>query len=311
MPDDSVASSGQAQPDVALATEQANPATADIDRKSPLEIVQAMNAEDARVAGAVERELPQVAAAIAAIAQRLRRGGRLIYAGAGTSGRLGALDAAECPPTFNVPPAQIVGCIAGGTFALEAAAEYIEDSAEAGRADMERLAVGALDAVVGITASGHTPYALSAIACARERGALTVGIACNTETPLARQVDIMITPVVGPEVLAGSTRLKAGTAQKMVLNMLSTGTMILLGKTYGNLMVDVQATNDKLRRRALAIVRAGTGLDAAAAETLLQASDGDAKTAILAGRAGISPDEARARLAAHDNVLRAALEAGP
>ncbi|MGH2514606.1 MAG: N-acetylmuramic acid 6-phosphate etherase [Ktedonobacterales bacterium] len=310
MPDDSAPTGGQPPPDGALATEEANPATRDIDRKSPLEIVQAMNAEDARVAGAVERELPQIAAAIEAIAGRLRQGGRLIYIGAGTSGRLGALDAAECPPTFNVPPEQVLGCIAGGTFALEAAAESIEDSTEAGRADIERLNTGALDAVVAITASGHTPYALSASACARERGALTIGLACNAGSPLARQVDIMIAPVVGPEALAGSTRLKAGTAQKMVLNMLSTGTMILLGKTFGNLMVDVQATNDKLRRRAVSIVRQGTGLDAAAAEALLAASNGDAKIAILAGRASIAPAQARERLAAAGNLLRAALEAG-
>ena len=309
MPDDPATSDSQAQPDMAPETEQINAATADIDRMSALEIVQVMNAEDAGVARAVERELPRIAAAIEAIAQRLRRGGRLIYIGAGTSGRLGALDAAECPPTFNVPPETIVGCIAGGTFALEAAAEYIEDSAEAGLADIERLGVAEPDAVVAITASGRTPYALSASARSRERGALTIGLACNADSPLARQVHIMIAPVVGPEVLAGSTRLKAGTAQKMVLNMLSTGVMILLGKTFGNLMVDVQATNDKLRRRALSIVRVGTGLDESAAEALLQASAGDTKTAILAGRASISPDLARARLAAHGNVLRAALDA--
>jgi N-acetylmuramic acid 6-phosphate etherase len=310
MPYDPAASSGQAPPPAAPETEQANPATVDIDRKSPLEIVQAMNAEDARVAGAVERELPHIAAAIEAIAARLRRGGRLIYVGAGTSGRLGAVDAAECPPTFNVSPETVVGCIAGGSFALEAAAEDIEDSTEAGRTDIERLHVSELDAVVAITASGRTPYALSAIAYARERGALSIGLACNAQTPLAQSVDILIAPVVGPEVLAGSTRLKAGTAQKMVLNMLSTGSMILLGKTFGNLMVDVQATNDKLRRRALAVVQAGTGLDSAAAESLLLAADGDAKRAILASRTGISPEQARERLAAHDQVLRAALDSG-
>jgi len=308
MPDDPVTSGSGAEPDVTLDTEQTNPATADIDRLSPLEIVQTMNAQDAGVARAVEHELPHIAAAIEAIAQRLRRGGRLIYIGAGTSGRLGALDAAECPPTFNVPLELIIGCIAGGTFALTEATEHAEDSTEAGRADIERLNVTALDAVVAITASGRTPYALSAIACARERAALAIGLACNADSPLAQQVDIMIAPVVGPEVLAGSTRLKAGTAQKMVLNMLSTGTMILLGKTFGNLMVDVRATNDKLRRRTLSIVRAGTGLDASAAAALLQASGGDAKTAILAGRAGIAPELARERLTAHDNILRAALD---
>lgn len=309
MPNDLRALGGQTQPAAALATEQINPATVDIDRRSPLEMVQAMNAEDARVADAVGREAPQIAAAIEAIAARMRRGGRLIYIGAGTSGRLGALDAIECPPTFNIAPDRIVGRIAGGSFALEAATEAAEDSAEEGQADIERLAVAEPDAVVGITASGRTPYAMGALRCARACGALTIGLVCNADAPLARYADIMIAPLVGPEALAGSTRLKAGTAQKMTLNMLSTGTMLLLGKTYGNLMVDVQATNDKLRRRALGIVQAATSLDAAAAEAALQAAGGDARVAILASRTGAAPDVARERLAAHGGALRAALDA--
>lgn len=296
------------QPYRALATEQTNPATTEIDRMRPLEIVQAMNAEDARVAEAVRQELPRIAQAIEAIAARLRRGGRLIYMGAGTSGRLGALDASECPPTFNVPPEMIVGCIAGGSFALTQAVEDLEDHTEAGNADAARLSIAESDALVGITASGRTPYVLGAIAYARQQGALTIGLACNAGTLLEQAVDIHIAPLVGPEVIAGSTRLKAGTAQKMVVNMLSTGSMILLGKTFGNLMVDVQATNHKLRQRALGIVRQATGLGQDAAEALLADCNGEAKTAILAGRASITPERARERLAAHGNNLRAALE---
>jgi N-acetylmuramic acid 6-phosphate etherase len=291
-----------------LETEKVNPATTDIDRLSPLEIVQVINAEDAKVASAVQTQLTQIARAIEEIAARLRRGGRLIYAGAGTSGRLGALDASECPPTFNVPPEMVVGCMAGGSTALMWALEDIEDRAEAGQADMEQVGITEADALVAIAASGYTPYALGAVAYAKKQGALTIGLACNKDTALEKQVDIMIAPVVGPEVITGSTRLKAGTAQKMVLNMLSTGTMILLGKTFGNLMVDVQASNRKLRQRALKIVQLATGLDQTAASELLEASGGEAKTAILAARAKIAPESAREKLAAHSNILRAALE---
>lgn len=293
-----------------LDTEKANPATGEIDRMSPLEIARVINDEDEKVARAVREALPQIGRAIEAIAARLRDGGRLIYAGAGTSGRLGALDAAECPPTFNLSPDMVVALLAGGPTASGRAHEDLEDSEEAGRADVEAVNVTDRDAVVGITASGRTPYARGALALAREKGALTIGVVCNASTPLAQEVDILIAPVVGPEVIAGSTRLKAGTAQKMVLNMLSTGAMILLGKTFGNLMVDVQATNYKLRQRALSIVRQATGLDAQAAEHLLVAAGDDVKTAILMERARISPEEARARLVEHGNVLRAALEAG-
>jgi N-acetylmuramic acid 6-phosphate etherase len=298
-------SSRQAHP---LESERVNAATLDIDRMSPLEIAQAMNAEDARVAGAVAEALPQIGLAIERIAARMRQGGRMIYVGAGTSGRLGALDAAECPPTFNVSPDLIVSRIAGGTFAWTTATEDAEDRADLGESDMAALDLGALDSVVGVTASGHTPYALAALTHARDHSALTVGVTCNLDTPLQRLSDIVITPIVGPEVINGSTRLKAGTAQKMVLNMLSTGVMIVLGKTYRNLMVDVRATNTKLRRRAVGIVSAATGVDDVEANRLLEACHGEIKTAIVAQLASISADEARRRLQASQGIVRAALD---
>lgn len=293
-----------------LDTEKINPATIEIDRMSSMEIVEVINAEDVKVAHAIKQVLPQIARAIEEIATRLRRSGRLVYVGAGTSGRLGALDASECPPTFNITPDIVITCIAGGQLALGHAYEDLEDSWEAGQADVATIGISEVDVVIGITASGRTPYALGAIAYAKERGALTIGLACNANTPLEQEVEIMIAPVVGPEVITGSTRLKAGTAQKMVLNMLSTGTMILLGKTFGNLMVDVQATNYKLQQRALSIVRQATGLDEDSASRLLETSGGEVKTAILVARANILPDQARERLAAHGYVLRAALEEG-
>ena len=302
------ASVPQEQPFSALETEKINPATSEIDRMSPLEIVQVINAEDAKVAEAIKQELSHIARAIEQIAARMRRGGRLLYFGAGTSGRLGALDASECPPTFNLPPEMVLGSVAGGPIALTLAVEDLEDSAEVGTADAERLGVTEMDTLVGIAASGRTPYVLGAIDRAKAVGALTIGLACNRNTPLEKAVEIMIAPVVGPEVITGSTRLKAGTAQKMVLNMLSTGAMILLGKTFGNLMVDVQATNQKLHRRAVAIVRQATGVDEDAAEGLLSVSGGEVKTAIMLGRTGIEPEFARKQLEAHAGVLRAALE---
>ncbi|HXZ05986.1 MAG TPA: N-acetylmuramic acid 6-phosphate etherase [Ktedonobacteraceae bacterium] len=294
-------------PDV-LDTEKVNPSSTEIDRMSSLEIVQAMNAEDMRVAQAVNLVLPQIALSIEKIVARLRRNGRLIYIGAGTSGRLGALDASECPPTFNIPPDMIISRIAGGQQALGKAHEDLEDCWEAGRNDLISLEISEADVVIGITASGRTPYVRGAMIYARERGALTIGLACNANAPLEKEVEIMITLVVGPEVISGSTRLKAGTAQKMVLNMLSTGTMIRLGKTFGNLMVDVQATNHKLQQRALSIVQHATGLDQDAARTLLENSGGEVKTAILVARANISPQQARVRLTAHNYILRSALE---
>jgi N-acetylmuramic acid 6-phosphate etherase len=291
-----------------LETEKVNPATTEIDRMSALEIAQVMNAEDAKVADAIARELPQIASAIEETAARLRRGGRLIYVGAGTSGRLGVLDAAECPPTFNVSPEMVIGLLAGGPIAQAQAQEDQEDSAEAGEADVASLKLSANDVVVGVAASGRTPYALGAVAYANARGALTIGIACNRGIPLEEAVQIMIAPVVGPEVITGSTRLKAGTAQKMVLNMISTGTMILLGKTFGNLMVDVQATNLKLHLRALKVVQTVTGLERERAEELLQQSEGEVKTAILLGKTNLTPEQAREQLALHGDILRATLD---
>ncbi|HEX9069184.1 MAG TPA: N-acetylmuramic acid 6-phosphate etherase [Ktedonobacterales bacterium] len=292
----------------ALATEQGNPATVAIDRMSPLEIVRAINADDAQVAAAVQRELPSIARALEAITARLRDGGRLIYVGAGTSGRIGALDAYECPTTFNTPPGMVASCLAGGG---EPGADLLEDSAPAGEADLVALRVGARDAVVGIAASGRTPYVLGALTYARAQGALTVALVCSPDSPAASLAEMCIAPLVGPEVISGSTRLKAGTAQKMVLNMLSTGAMVLLGKTYGNLMVDVSATNEKLRARARGIVRQATALDDDAAGRLLAAAGGEAKTAIVMARLGLSQEAARARLRAHGGVLRAALDAAP
>lgn len=293
----------------AMETEGANPASATIDRMSSLEIVQLMNAEDTKVVQAVQRELPAIARAVEEIAARLRQGGRLIYVGAGTSGRLGILDASECPPTFSTPPEMVVGLIAGGPPAILKAVEGAEDSAQGGQDDLQQLALDTRDVVVGLAASGRTPYVLGAVAYAREIGALTIGVACNSQTPLHPAVDIMIAPVVGPEVLSGSTRLKSGTAQKMVLNMLSTGAMIRLGKTYGNLMVDVHATNYKLQRRASKIVQTLTGVDQERADELLTRCDGETKTAIVVARARISPQEARQQLARHQHILRATLEA--
>jgi N-acetylmuramic acid 6-phosphate etherase len=293
----------------ALETETMNPASTEIDRMSPLEIAQVMNAEDAKVAQAIAQELPQIAHAIEEIAIRLRRGGRLIYIGAGTSGRLGVLDASECPPTFSTKPEMVVGVIAGGPSALTLASEGTEDRVEVGRADLEAVHVGADDAVVGIAASGRTPYVLGAMAYAREQQACTIGLACNAHTPLEQAVEIMIAPVVGPEVITGSTRLKAGSAQKMVLNMLSTGAMILLGKTLGNLMVDVHASNYKLEQRAIKIVQTATGLTSEQARVALEAAGGETRTAIVVGRKNVTPEVARAQLAAHNDHLRAALEA--
>ena len=290
-----------------LATEGVNPATMGIDQMSPLEIAQAMNTEDAKVPLAVQQELPQIAKAIEAIADRLRQNGRLIYVGAGTSGRLGILDASECPPTFSTDPSQVVGIIAGGSRAITSAVEGAEDKVEAGEAVIEETQITANDAVVGIAASGRTPYVLGAMKAARERGAITIGVACNANATLATAVDIMIAPVVGPEVITGSTRLKAGTAQKLVLNMLSTGAMILLGKTFGNLMVDVRASNYKLEKRAAGLIQRIAGVDFKRAEELLQLANGETKTAIIMERMGVSASVARQKLAAHNGILRDAL----
>jgi N-acetylmuramic acid 6-phosphate etherase len=290
-----------------LETEARNPASTRLDELTALEIVRLMNAEDGQVAAAVATQAEAVARAVEDIADRLRAGGRLIYVGAGTSGRLGVLDATECPPTFNSPPGQVVGLIAGGPAALTRAVEGAEDHPEYGARDLQEIGVSARDAVVGIATSGRTPYVLGAVAYARKQGAFTVGIACNTDAELNGAVDLALVPVVGPEVLSGSTRLKAGTATKLVLNMLSTGAMVRLGKTYGNLMVDLRATNSKLRARTNRIVRILTGLSVEQADALLQRCGGELKTALVAQLSGAQPEEARARLAATDGEVRKAL----
>lgn len=298
-----------AAPDLSrLGTEARNPRTTELDTMSPLALVRAMNAEDGVAVAAVERALPQVAMAIEAVAERMARGGRLIYLGAGTSGRLGILDAVECRPTFSVPEGVVVGLIAGGEGAILRAVEGAEDSPTQGAADLQRLAVSEADSVVGIAASGRTPYVLGALDAARAVGALTIALACTEHAEIARRADLGIELVVGPEVLTGSTRLKAGTATKLVLNMLSTGVMAQLGKCFENLMVDVQASNEKLRARARRIVAQASGLDEPAAGELLARCAGEVKTAIVAARRSLTPEAARAVLHAVGGRVRAALE---
>ena len=264
-----------------LTTEQRNPNSLNLDRLSAAEIVNLMNTEDAGVAAAVARERQPIADAIAVIADSFQAGGRLFYIGAGTSGRLGVLDAAECPPTFNTPPELVVGLIAGGPPALTKAVEGAEDSTTLGADDLRAHNFSSADVLVGIASSGRTPYVLGGLKYARQLGAKTVGVTCNLNSELHQHAEIMIAPVVGPEILSGSTRLKAGTATKMVLNMLTTGAMILIGKTYGNLMVDVRASNIKLQHRSQRIVSEITGLTSDQASLLLQRCDGEVKTAIV------------------------------
>jgi len=290
-----------------LTTEAFRPELADVDRLPTPEIARLMNAEDASVAGAVAEQVPAIAAAIDAVAERMARGGRLIYAGAGTAGRLGVLDASECPPTFNTDPARVVGLIAGGPQAMVSPVEGAEDSPELAESDLAALGLTPDDTVVGISASGRTPYAVGAVTYARKRGALTVGLSCNRDSALAAAAEHGIEVVVGPEFLTGSTRLKAGTAQKLVLNMISTITMIRLGKTYGNLMVDVRASNEKLRARSRRIVAQVTGADDDAVERALAATDGEVKNAILVLLAGVDGPTAARLLDEADGHLRAAL----
>jgi N-acetylmuramic acid 6-phosphate etherase len=291
-----------------LTTESRNPASEDLDGLSPLEIVRLINAEDAKVAGAVAHEAAAIAQAIEAIADRLSCGGRLIYVGAGTSGRLGVLDAVECPPTFNTNPGQVVGVIAGGYAALTRSVEGAEDLPALAIGDLKNLQVGPTDVVVGIATSGRTPYVIGALDYARSVHAFTVGLSCNRDPELATRSDVSITPVVGPEVVSGSTRMKAGTATKMVLNILSSGAMIRLGKTYGNLMVDLRATNSKLADRARRIVRAVTHLSDLESEKLLRACGGEVKTAIVSHCTATSSDHARQLLADTHGHLRKALQ---
>jgi N-acetylmuramic acid 6-phosphate etherase len=288
-----------------LSTEGARPERAEIDRLPTAELVRLMNDDDRVVPEAVGAASAAIAEAVDAIAGRLAAGGRLIYAGAGTAGRIGVLDASECGPTFNTD--RVLGVIAGGQAAVSEATESAEDDADAGVRALEELSVGAADAVVGVSASGRTPYVLGAITHARSAGALTVGLACNAGSALSAAAELPIEVLVGPEFIAGSTRLKAGTAQKLVLNMLSTLTMVRLGKTYGNLMVDVRVTNEKLRDRARRIVEQAAGVDTAAAAAALDSAGQDAKVAVTMLRAGVDAEDARARLAAADGHLRRAL----
>ncbi len=288
-------------------TEAPNPRTSAIDTLSSIEIVTLINEEDARVAGAVREQLPEIARAVEAIVERLRRGGRLFYFGAGTSGRLGVLDASEMPPTFSVPPDLVQGWIAGGDSALRRSAEAAEDDAAAGAQAAREAHVGEADVVVGIAASGTTPWVLGAIAEARERGAATIGLTCNPGAPLARAAEMAIVPLVGPEVVAGSSRMKAGTAQKMVLNMLSTATMIRLGKVYGNLMVDVRPTNDKLRRRAARILQQAASVDAETARAALEETGYEVKPALVMLLSGVDAGEARRRLDKAGGFVRRAI----
>ncbi|MGW3654409.1 N-acetylmuramic acid 6-phosphate etherase [Streptomyces sp. NPDC005151] len=294
-----------------LTTEAFRPELAEIDRLATLEIARIMNGEDQSVPSAVAARLPEIAAAIDGVAARMARGGRLIYAGAGTAGRLGVLDASECPPTFNTDPSEVVGLIAGGPPAMVTAVEGAEDSKELAAADLDGLDLTPDDTVVGISASGRTPYAIGAVEHARAKGALTIGLSCNADSSLGAAAEHPIEVVVGPELLTGSTRLKAGTAQKLVLNMLSTITMIRLGKTYGNLMVDVRASNEKLRARSRRIVSLATGASDAEIEAALAATDGEVKNAILAILGQVDGPTAATLLSASDGHLRAALAAAP
>lgn len=290
-----------------LTTEAFRPDLAEIDRLPTLDIVRLMNAEDATVPAAVAARLPDIAAAVDAIAARMARGGRLLYAGAGTAGRMGVLDAGECPPTFNTDPHQVVGLIAGGPTAMVEAVEGAEDCADLAAEDLAALDLTAADTVIGISASGRTPYAIGAVEFARTRGALTVGLSCNAGSALAAAAEHGIEVVVGPEFLTGSTRLKAGTAQKLVLNLISTVTMIRLGKTYGNLMVDVRATNEKLRARSRRIVALATGAPDDEIEAALAATDGEVKNAVLVILGGVDGPTAAALLTETRGHLRDAL----
>ncbi|MFD9396845.1 N-acetylmuramic acid 6-phosphate etherase [Streptomyces sp. NPDC060000] len=292
-----------------LTTEAFRPDLAEIDRLPTLDIARLMNGEDTAVPAAVGARLPQIAAVVDAVAARMARGGRLVYAGAGTAGRLGVLDASECPPTFNTAPGQVVGLIAGGPTAMVTSVEGAEDSQDLAEADLAALALTPDDTVVGVSASGRTPYAVGAVRYARARGALTVGLSCNPGSALAAAAEHGIDVVVGPELLTGSTRLKAGTAQKLVLNMISTITMIRLGKTYGNLMVDVRASNEKLRARSHRIVALATGADDKDIEAALAATGGEVKNAILTLLAGVDGPAAARLLEESGGHLRAALGA--
>lgn len=292
----------------ALISETRNPDTMDLDSLTTLEMVTKFNEQDATVAEAVRRTLPEVAQAVEAAAASLQEGGRLIYMGAGTSGRLGVLDASECPPTFGVPHGLVVGLIAGGLGALLKAVEGAEDNEQLGVSDLQALKLTPQDMVVGLAASGRTPYVIGALRYARQLGCRTAAISCNPDSPVAQEAAIAISPVVGPEALTGSTRLKSGTAQKLVLNMISTGAMVKIGKVWQNLMVDMQATNVKLVDRACRMVCEATGCERQEAEQALAQTSFEVKTAILMVLSGVSAAEAKTRLVRHKGFLRAALE---
>ena len=290
-----------------LASEGRNPDTLHIDRQSTLDLVTTINAQDKQVPLAVARELPAIATAVDHIVTAFQQGGRLIYMGAGTSGRLGVLDASECPPTFSVSANMVIGLIAGGPEAMFHAQEGAEDNQQLGADDLQQLALTAKDVVVGIAASGRTPYVLGGLHYARSVGATTVALACNTGSAIGKAADIAIEPAVGPEVITGSTRLKSGTAQKLVLNMLSTASMIRIGKVYQNLMVDLNASNLKLQARAQRIVMQATEVSETQASAALTAADNNVKLAILMLLSGLDKTTAQARLQQHQGILSKAV----
>jgi N-acetylmuramic acid 6-phosphate etherase len=292
-----------------LGTEQSNPASRNLDQKSALQIARIINTEDAKVAGAVRKALPQIARAIDEIARALSRGGRLIYVGTGTSGRIGALDASECPPTFGTDPEQVQYLIAGGPRALGEAVEASEDDAEIGRQEIAKRKPGRNDVVVGIAASGRTPFTIAAVQEARRRGARTVAVTCNPRSLLERAAHIAIVTQVGAEIVAGSSRMKAGTAQKMVLNMLSTGAMARLGYVYGNLMVRVKLKNQKLVERGITILADATGMDREAARFALEAAGNSVSTAVVMRKAKVSRAQAEFALKQTQGHLRQAISA--
>ncbi len=291
-----------------LRTEQRNRASANLDQESTLDLVRIINRQDAKVAAAVRLALPKIADAVDIIAERLRRGGRLIYVGAGTSGRIAALDASECPPTYGTNPKQVQFVIAGGPKALGAAVEANEDSREFGQRDIAKRKPGKNDAVVGVAASGRTPYTVAAVEYARKHGAATIGVCCNAASPLEKAAQIAIVTPVGPEVVSGSSRMKAGTAQKMVLNMLTTGAMTRLGYVYGNLMVNVHPNNVKLVDRAIRILQDAAEIDQATATSALKDSGKSVPVALVMLKTKLSAAQARRRLKAHHGNVRQAIE---
>lgn len=293
-----------------LSTEQVNEQSRNLDMLSPLEAARLMNQMDRQAAEAVEQALPKIAEAVEKIADRMKKGGRLIYIGAGTSGRLGVLDASECPPTFGTDESLVVGLIAGGDYALRHAVERAEDKPELAVEALKEIGFCEKDCLVGISASGYAPYCVGGLDYARSLGALTVGLSCNTGAIQSRHADIAIEMPTGAEILSGSTRLRAGTATKMALNMLTTLTMVQLGKVYGNLMVDMRPTNQKLQDRAIRIVQKALDIqDKAEADALLESAGRDVKTAIVMRSAGVSREKAKEALAAGDGFVRRALEA--